>query len=153
MPNSYLAMLRGCCNNKIMHLLRAVDPEIMHKPADQFDSIILANFADYFKLRLACQKRIADISPVQVLDYPAMAGMAEYQIREHSDTGGLDLKSMAELAVPAFYAATLRHLRTTLPELPPGHAILNAGLSSQQLFSQSFIHAHTVLITRGATQA
>ncbi len=98
-----------------------VDPEIMQKPAEQFDNIIIKKNADVFNLRLDCRKIISGISLTEVLDYRAMAGIAAYHIREHRLVG-LDIKRHSELAF----------LRIPLPYKEYGEAAQRAGLRSGQ---------------------
>ena len=50
-PHDFLLLVRYCCNQKIMHLLRHLDPQITDF-AKQFDSIIEKLMDSYFDLHL-----------------------------------------------------------------------------------------------------
>jgi hypothetical protein len=96
--------------------------------------------------------------PISLRDIPSnlaslsveqMSQLARVQMRSLSTDGGLDLVAMSDTAIPAFYAAHLRHFQQLLqegehgPYLPP----LNA---SSSLFSASFHQAQQALMTRAA---
>ena len=153
-PHDFLLLVRYCCNQKIMHLLRHLGPQILDY-AEQFDSLIEKLIDSYFDLHLSPSSPL-DLSvipsnlPSLTLDH--MAQLARVQLRGLSSDGGLDLLSMRDVAIPAFYAAHMRHFRRLLDEGVSGPFLLpDLSLSvSSSLFSQPFLHAHSFLLSQGA---
>jgi hypothetical protein len=87
----------------------------------QVNAIIDQLNDDYYDLQVRLQSQAL----ISLHDIPAnlpslseaqMAQLARVQIRSLSSDGGLDLLSMREVAIPAFYAAHLRHFRKLLQE-------------------------------------
>ena len=112
-PHDFLLFVRFCCNLKIMHLLRHLGPQILEH-AQRFDGIILQLVDDYYDLRLrsAAAISIADIpSNLPSLPTNQMMHLAQVQLRSLATDGGLDIPAMNEVAIPAFYAAHIRHFR------------------------------------------
>ena len=97
---AYLQLLHLCTYPKIVHLARAVAPSAIEDPAQQFDSLIEDNLAQYFDLKLKTYQKIASID-------------------QHAPT--------APILVPAFYAASLRRLVDIEPHW---HLLSSASLFS-----------------------
>jgi hypothetical protein len=149
-----LLFVRYCCNLKIAHLLRHLGPQILDY-AQRFDAIIDQLNDDYYDLRLQSQALISlqDIpANLPSLSEAQMAQLARVQIRSLPSDGGLDLLPMREVAIPAFYAAHLRHFRKLLLEGVSGpylSPLLQVNTSSS-LFSESFYQAQAAFELRKA---
>ncbi len=81
-----------------------------------------------------------------------MAQLARVQLRSLPSDGGLDLLPIREVAIPAFYAAHLRHFRQLLLEGVSGpypSSLLQLNTSSS-LFSESFHQAQAAFELRKA---
>ena len=79
---AYLQLLRWCACPKMVHLARAVAPPAMQDTAQQFDSLIEDNLAQYFDLKLKTDQKIADIDPRAPLGSPELVALAKYQLRD-----------------------------------------------------------------------
>ena len=101
---AYLQLLRWCTCPKIVHLARAVAPTAMEVTEQQFDSLIEDNLAQYFDLKLKTNQKIASIDPHAPLGSHELVALAKYQLRDPA------FPATAPILVPAFYAASLRHL-------------------------------------------
>ncbi len=133
-----------------MHLLRHLAPHILAN-AERFDKVI-------DQLRDACYDlRFDPLAPVSIQDIPSnlpslsaqhMACRARVQLRSLAIDGGVDLPAMRDIAIPAFYAAHIRHLRQLLQEGTSGPYLLDADSSNQStgLFSGAFYQAESALI-------
>ena len=95
-PHDFLLFVRFCCNQKIMHLLRHLGPQILDF-SQQFDSIIDNLADDYYDLRLR------SCAPIPLQDIPSnlpslsaehMTQLARVQLRSLSTDGGLDFVAM-----------------------------------------------------------
>jgi hypothetical protein len=118
----FLQFMRYCCNQKIMHLLRHLEPQILDS-AQRFDYIIDQLTDDYYDLSLQSQALflMQDIeSNLPSLSGAHMAQLAQVQLCSLPKDGELDLLSMRATAIPAFYAAHLLHLSQLLQEGVPG---------------------------------
>ena len=111
-PHDFLLLVRYCCNQKIMHLLRHLPgPQILDF-AKQFDSIIEKLLDSFFDLHLLPDSPLdLSIIPSNLpsLTVEHMTQPARFLLRVLSADGCLDLLSMSEVAIPAFYAAHIRH--------------------------------------------
>ena len=151
-PHDFLLFVRFCCNQKIMHLLRHLGPQILEY-AHRFDDIIDTLIDDYFDLRLHAKIPLQNIpSDLPALSDVHMSQLARVQLRALPADGGMDLLAMGDVAIPAFYTAHLRHFRQLLQEgehgpfLPP---VITQNLSTS-LFSTSFHQAQAALESREA---
>ena len=158
-PQDFLLLIRYCCNQKILHLLRHLGPQILQH-SQHFDSLIVKLLNAYFALdlpdhELVDLQHISDTLPSLQLAH--FAPLASVQLRGLPCDGGLDLLSMREVALPAFYAAHLRHLRQLLQEGVSGPYLQPFSESSRgastSLFSDSFWASQGALIQRGAVLA
>ena len=143
---AYLQLLRWCACPKMVHLARAVAPPAMQDTAQQFDSLIEDNLAQYFDLKLKTDQKITDIDPRAPLGSPELVALAKYQLR---DPEGLAFPATAPILVPAFYAASLRHLVDIAPHLQSSDSLFQHNDSSH-LFSDPFHEAYDALVERGA---
>ena len=137
-----MLFVRYCCNLKIAHLLRHLGPQILDS-AQRFDAIIDQLNDEYYDLRLQSQALISlhDIpANLPSLSEAHLAQLARVQIRSLPSDGGIDILLMREVAIPAFYAAHLRHFRKLLQEGVPGPYLspLLQDNTSSSLFSKSF---------------
>ena len=145
----YLQLLRWCCCPKISHLTRGLSPKLMMDTAKLFDKAIDKNFAAYFKLKFESNRSIADINPQVPLGYADLVALSKYQFREPE---GLNFPSVAETAIPAYFAATLSHLAKIAPQIKPPASLFVAN-ESAGCFSEPFQEAYQALLDRGATPA
>ena len=118
----------------------------MEDTAQQFDSLIEDNLAQYFDLKLKTDQKIADIDPRAPLGSPELVALAKYQLR---DPEGLAFPATAPILVPAFYAASLRHLVDIAPHLQSSDSLFQHNDSSH-LFSDPFHEAYDALVARRA---
>ena len=72
--------------------------------AKLFDKAIDKNFAAYFKLKFESNRSIADINQQVPLGYADLVALSKCQFREPE---GLNFPSVAETAIPAYFAATI----------------------------------------------
>ena len=108
----------------------------MEDPAHQLDSLIEDNLAS--TLTLNSRLKIASIDPHAPLGSNELVALAKYQLR---DPEGLAFPATAPILVPAFYAASLRHLVDIAPLLRSSESLLQHNDSSR-LFSDPFHDAH-----------
>ena len=148
--NCFMLLLRYCCNQKLMYLMRNVSPEIMLPHATHFDGMIEHMFAQYFKLNLTTTAVLQDIVPGSRLESQQIIRLAKFQLRDSEERGGLALSSMASTTIPAFTAASFCHLLSTAPLLPPTQTFLMRNASAD-LFTNPFLYAHTQMVGLGAT--
>ena len=148
--NCFMLLLRYCCNQKLMYLMRNVSPEIMLPHATNFDGMIEQMFAQYFNLNLTTTAVLQDIVPGSRLDSQQIIQLAKFQLRDSEERGGLALSSMASTTIPAFTAASFCHLLSTAPLLPPAQTFLMRNASAD-LFTNPFLYAHTQMVGLGAT--
>jgi hypothetical protein len=149
-PHDFMLFVRYCCNLKIAHLLRHLGPQILDY-AERFDAIIDNLNDEYYDLRLQSQALISlyDIPDnLPSLSEAQIAQLATVQIRSLPSDGGIDILPMREVAIPAFYAAHLRHFRKLLQEGVPGPYLRDNDSSS--LFSESFFQAQAAFELRKA---
>jgi hypothetical protein len=117
--NCFILLLRYCCNQKLMYLMRNVSPTIMLQHAHHFDNMIQSLFAQYFHINLTSNSVLEDIVTGSRLDAAQVIQLANFQIRDAEERGGFGLKSMASITIPAFTAATFCHIFSTIPLLLP----------------------------------
>ncbi len=103
--NCFILLLRYCCNQKLMYLMRKVSPEIMLPHAQKFDTMIEHFLAQYFNLDLTTAVNLSDIAPGSRLDSNQVKQLANFQIRDSEQRGGLGLSSMASLTIPVFFGS------------------------------------------------
>ena len=116
----------------------------MEDPAHQLDSLIEDNLAS--TLTLNSRLKIASIDPHAPLGSNELVALAKYQLR---DPEGLAFPATAPILVPAFYAASLRHLVDIAPHLRSSESLIQHNDSSH-LFSDPFQDAYAALVARGA---
>ena len=109
----------------------------------------LIKSSGYFKIKFESDRLIADIQvdPKVPPGYSDLVALSQYQFRE---TEGLNFPSVAETAVPTFFAATLSHLAKIAPQVKPP-ASLCAANDSAGLFSVQFKEANQDLLDWGAS--
>ena len=148
-PQEFLLLLRKCCNQKILHLERAIGPWIQLY-SQQFDHIIDMLFAKYFDINFAAHVDLAAIpTNLASFNHEQQIQLARVQLRGLPADSGFDLLSMIEVAFPAFYVAHLRHMRKLAEDGVPGPYFQPGGVSST-LFSDPFRCAYDALLQRGA---
>jgi hypothetical protein len=147
--NCFILLLRYCCNQKLMYLMRNVSPTIMLQHAHHFDNMIQSLFAQYFHINLTSNSVLEDIVPGSRLDAAQIIQLANFQIRDAEERGGFGLKSMASITIPAFTAATFCHIFSTIPLLLQDQPILTRNASSD-LFTSPILAAHTQMVAMGA---
>ena len=104
-PHNFMLMLRYCCNQKILHLERAIGPHI-RLYSQQFDYLIDTTYAQYFDINFAANVDLAAIrSNEHALSHDNLIQLARVQLRALPIDGGLDLPSMLDVDLPAFYVA------------------------------------------------
>jgi hypothetical protein len=122
----------------------------MGQHAAQFDDMIENLFAQYFDINLTSAENLANIVPGSRLGADQIKQLAKFQIRDVEERGGLGLKSMASITVPAFMAASFCHLISTVSSLSPNQPILRQNASSD-LFTSPILAAHAQMVSMGAT--
>ena len=142
----FLQLIKHCIAPRIDHLLRGVSPHDTMSAAESFDNNLEQNIAAYFDLDLRTNVQVADINPNSPLGGPEYIALAKHQLREQE---GLNLHSAAQTAVPAFYAATLRHLVKIASNRSDNTSLLLHNESSG-LLSRPFQQAAQQLEARGA---
>ena len=83
------------------------------------------------------------------LSHDNLIQLARVQLRALPIDGGLDIISMLDVDLPAFYVAHVRHLQKLIHEGHSGSLLIQNESSS--LFSNPFQDAHKALLDRGAT--
>ena len=128
-----------------MHLARAVAPTAMEDTVQQFDSLTEDNLAQYFDLNLKTDQNIASIDPHAPLGSHELVALAKYQLR---DPEGLAFPATAPILVPAFYAASLRHLVDIAPHLRSSDSLFQHNDSSH-LSPTLFMRLMTLWLREG----
>ena len=147
--NCFLILLRYCCNQKLMYLLRNVSPVIMMQHAQKFDHMIDNMISTYFGFSLASTASLENIVPGSRLDSQQLIQLARFQIRDSEQRGGIGLSAMASITVPAFHAATSCHMLSTVPLLQQQPLLTRNGSSA--LFTTPILYSHAKLVELGAT--
>ena len=82
---AHLQLLLWCTYPKIVQLARAVAPLAMEDPGHQFVSLIEANLAQDFDLKLKTDQKIASIDPHDPLGSNELVALAKYQLLDTED--------------------------------------------------------------------
>ena len=123
----FMLMLRYCCNQKILHLERAIGPHI-RLYSQQFDYLIDTTYAQYFDINFAANVDLAAIrSNEHALSHDHLIQLARVQLRALPIDGGLDILSMLDVDLPAFYVAHVRHLHKLIHEGHSGSLLIQNG--------------------------
>ena len=118
----------------------------MEDPAHQFDSLVEDNWAQYFDLKLTTDQKIASIDPYSPLGSTELVALAKYQLQ---DPEGLAFPATAPILVPAFCAASFRHLVDIAQHLRSSDSLFQHNDSSHRL-SDPFHDAYEALVALGA---
>ena len=146
--HNFLLIIRYCCNQKILHLERAIGPHILLY-SQQFDYLIDTTYAQYFDINFAADVNLAAIlSNDYAFSHDNLIQLSRVQLRAYPIDGGMDLLSMLDVDLPAFYAAHVRHLQKLIQEGHSGSLLIHNKSSS--LFSNPFQDAPKALLARGA---
>ena len=132
-----------------MYLMRNVSPDVMQTYTECFDTMIQTLLCQYFHLNSTSSAQLDTVQPGSRLDSPQVIQLAAYQIRDSEQRGGLGLKSMAKTTIPAYLAATMAHVLSTV-SLLPSNAVLFTMNSSSSLFTDPVMLVHERFVARGA---
>ena len=141
-------LMKQSLNQKIMHLLRALGPDIMQTYAKEFDAIIQACFCNLTGIHDLGPIDLTTISEQNLLSEAAKFACAMNQLRDSPKNGGLGITSMQAVAPAAFFAATLRFYAKI-----NNRPAKNGGVDPAQVkggLSEQFIKTAEHFTTRGA---